>query len=296
MGAGAIYRGMRALLGALSAVAFFSALAPAASAQDSRKKQDIIFPELTSRNLGDAPFTLAAKATSGLPVTFELVSGPAVLDGRTLKLTNTPGLVIVRASQAGNDSFLPATAAERAFTVNDKPSAPVILSQPEDVHAGIGEIIMLSVDASGEPKPSFQWRKDGAPVPGATDRRLTVASATLNDAGAYDVVVSNSVGSATSGPARVAVGKRSQTISFQGSTSVAAGQAVTLLANASSGMPVKFDVISGMAVISGNTLMASQGGTVVVQASQPGDATFEPAANVMQTFFITAGPSGPHIP
>jgi hypothetical protein len=295
-GQGATFRGMRALLTSLCAVALFSVFVPAAAAQDTRRKQEIVFSELPSRNAGDAPFTLAARATSGLPVTFELISGPATLEGKTLTLTNAPGLVIVRASQAGNGTFLPADMAERAFAVNGRPSPPVILSQPSGTRAGIGEIIMLSVDASGEPKPGFQWRREGSPVPGATSVRLTIALASLGDAGAYDVVVSNSAGTVTSDTTRVSVGKRSQTITFQGSTSATTGQSVTLLANASSGMPVKFDVISGVAVISGNVMTASQGGTVVVQASQPGDATYEAAASVTQTFFITAGLSGSHTP
>ncbi len=296
MGPGATFRGTRALLAALAAAALLSGFVPAADAQDTRKKQEIIFSELPARNVGDAPFALAARATSGLPVTFELVSGPATLDGKTLTLTNAPGLVIVRASQAGNALFLPADIAERAFAVDGRPSAPALLSQPTGVQAGIGEIILLSVDASGEPKPGFQWRRDGSPIPGATGKRLTIASASIGDAGAYDVVITNSVGSVRSDTARVTVGRRSQTITFQGSSNAAAGQSVTLLANASSGMPVTFAVISGMASISGNVMTASQGGTVVVQASQAGDATFEPAASVTQTFFVTAGPSGPHIP
>jgi hypothetical protein len=296
MGDGAISRGSRALRAALSALALLSALAPAASAQDSRKKQDIVFPELQPRGVGDAPFELAARATSGLPVAFELVSGPAVLDGKTVRLTNAAGLVIVRASQAGNDSFLPAAITERAFRVNSRPFAPAIVSQPSGARVGIGEIIMLSVDASGEPKPAFQWRKDGSPVPGATDKRLTIASASQGDAGAYVVVASNSIGAATSDVARVIVGKRSQTITFQGSTNATAGQSVTLLANSSSGLPVKFDIISGMATVSGNVMSSSQGGAVVIQASQGGDATYDAAASVTQTIFVTPATIGPHIP
>jgi hypothetical protein len=296
MGGGAISRGSRMLRAAVSALALLSALAPAVSAQDARKKQDLIFPEIPSHGIGDAPFDLSARATSGLPVTFELVSGPAVLDGKTVHLTNAPGLVIVRASQAGNNSFLPTAVAERAFSVNSRPFAPAIVSQPSAARVGIGEIIMLSVDASGEPRPAFQWRKDGSPVPGATDKRLTIASASQGDAGAYDVVVSNSLGSVTSDAARVSVGKRSQMITFQGSTTATAGQSVTLLANASSGLPVRFDVISGMAAVNGNVMTSSQGGAVVVQASQAGDATYDPAASVTQTIFVTAALTGPHVP
>jgi hypothetical protein len=289
-------RGGILIRAALAALALASALVPAASAEDSRRKQDILFAELDARNVGDAPFQLAAKATSGLPVAFEVVSGPAVLDGRTLKLRGATGLVVVRATQAGNGFFLAATPAERAFEVRAHPVAPVILSQPEGGQARIGEILSLQVEASGEPRPSFQWRRDGTPIPGATDSRLTIASAAPGDGGTYDVVVSNPMGSVTSGRASVTVGKRSQSISFQGSANPRAGQPVILTASASSGLPVRFDVISGVAVIGGSTLTCTQSGTVVVQASQGGDSNYAAASPVTQTFLVTGGGSTQHFP
>jgi len=287
-----VFRGM---LRALAALAVLSSVAPLASAQDGRRKQEILFPELPARGVDDAPFDLAARATSGLPVAFELVSGPASLDGKRIKLTGATGLVVVRASQAGNAAFLPAVAAERAFTVGAKPSAPAIVSQPAGMRASIGEIVALSVQASGEPAPSLQWRKDGAPVTGATDSRFTIASATPADAGAYDVVASNRLGSATSERALVTVGKRAQSISFQGPQNATSGQPVLLSASASSGLPVRLDVISGSAILNGS-MMTSQGGTVVVQASQQGDAAYEAAAPVTRTVVIGPGPNGQRTP
>jgi hypothetical protein len=51
---------------------------------------------------------LAATATSGLPVTYSVADGPALLAGNQLTTTAT-GTVILRADQAGNAMFLPAT-------------------------------------------------------------------------------------------------------------------------------------------------------------------------------------------
>jgi Immunoglobulin I-set domain len=286
---------LRAALPLLAALALLSPAAPRASAQDARKKQEIVFPELPALTVDDAPFDIAAKATSGLPVALELVAGPAKLEGRTVTLTGQPGLVIIRATQGGNDAFLPAVQAERAFAVKARPSAPAILLQPAGVRAAIGEIIALSVQASGEPAPSLQWRKNGVPVTGATDSRFTIASAGPADAGAYDVVASNPLGSATSERAQVTVGRRPQTISFQAPANATSGQPVPLNATASSGLPVRLDIVSGTAVLNGST-MTSQGGTVGVQASQQGDATYEAAAPVTRTVVIGPGPNGQHNP
>ena len=272
-------RGLRAVLPALAVLALFAAAAPRSAGQDSRRKQEIAFGELPARKVGDAPFDLSAKATSGLPVTFVLVSGPAVLDGRNLRLTDRPGLVVVRATQPGNGVFLPAVSAERAFTVSGRPSAPTITLEPEGSAVGIGDLVLLSADATGEPPPAFQWQ-------------FSLAAAAASDAGTYEVVATNPLGSSTSERARVTVGKRSQTISFQGATSAAAGQPVILNATASSGLPVRFDVVSGTATVNGTVLMSTLGGTVVVQATQAGDSNYEAATPVMQTFIITSGPTG----
>ena len=244
---------------------------------------------MAARTVDDPPFDIAARATSGLPLSLAVVAGPAVLDGRTIRLTGAPGLVIVRASQDGDEQFLPARTAERAFTVRPRPVAPAIVSGPMGRRVLIGEAVVLSVDASGEPTPELQWRKDGAPIAGATGRTFTIASAAQSDAGSYDAVASNPLGSAASAPARLTVGKRQQSISFQpAATAVAAGQQVVLSASATSGLPVRFEVVSGSASLNGELLM-SPGGLVSVRAIQPGDSTYEPALSVTLTFMFGTG-------
>jgi hypothetical protein len=57
----------------------------------------------------DQSVTLSATASSGLPVTFSLISGDATLVGNTLRV-NRAGPVVIRATQAGNGSFSPAAA------------------------------------------------------------------------------------------------------------------------------------------------------------------------------------------
>jgi hypothetical protein len=82
----------------------------------SRLGQTINFGTLTDRAFTAAPFTLSATATSGLPVTFSIFSGPANVTGNSLTLTGA-GLVIVRASQAGDPTYAAAPDVDRSFTV-----------------------------------------------------------------------------------------------------------------------------------------------------------------------------------
>jgi hypothetical protein len=61
------------------------------------------------------------------------------------------------------------------------------------------------VTASGDEPLSYQWRRDGLEVAGATEATLSLVEARLSDAGTYSVVVSNPAGSVTSDPAEVTV-------------------------------------------------------------------------------------------
>jgi hypothetical protein len=277
-----------ALLLALAAVAPASARASDAPAQDGRRTQEIVFAEIPEHSVADQPFALAARATSGLAVGYAVVSGPAVLDGRKLRLTGEPGLVVVRASQPGDIAFQPARDSERSFSVRAAPSPPGITAQPVSESVMMGGSILLSVEVSGEPAPALQWRKDGSPIQGATGAALAIPRAAASDAGSYDLVATNASGSAASQRARVDVGRRAQFISFLAPGGpLVAGQPVTLSASASSGLAVQLEVSSGAAFLSGTTLTA-QPGAVVIRASQPGDSETQAAEPVTQTLVFGA--------
>jgi hypothetical protein len=81
--------------------------------------QAITFPKIPNKLTSDAPFQLNASATSGLPVTYEIVSGPATISGNTITLTGQPGQVSIKVSQAGNGSFEPADDLINYFQVLD---------------------------------------------------------------------------------------------------------------------------------------------------------------------------------
>ncbi|MFN7141589.1 MAG: hypothetical protein ACK4UN_19870 [Limisphaerales bacterium] len=93
-------------------------LAPATSAlfNVGKGSQAITFGTLNNKTLGDLPFTVSATASSGLPVSFSVVSGPATVLGDLVTLTGT-GNVIIRAEQAGNINWNEATAVEQTFEV-----------------------------------------------------------------------------------------------------------------------------------------------------------------------------------
>jgi hypothetical protein len=80
------------------------------------------------------------------------------------------------------------------------PSAPLIVSQPQNQTSQVGGTASFNVLAAGD-SLHYQWRLNGSGLVGATNANLTLYPLQTNQAGSYTVVVSNSVGSVTSGPA-----------------------------------------------------------------------------------------------
>ncbi len=77
--------------------------------------QTINFPPI-GPSIGDS-VPLAASATSGLPVTFSVVSGPALINGNTLSVSG-PGTSIIASDQAGNSQYLAAPQVTQTITVS----------------------------------------------------------------------------------------------------------------------------------------------------------------------------------
>jgi len=58
---------------------------------DVKTSQTITFPAPGNKTYGSAPFNVSGSASSGLPVTFSVASGPATIAGRTVTLTGAGG-------------------------------------------------------------------------------------------------------------------------------------------------------------------------------------------------------------
>ena len=82
------------------------------------------------------------------------------------------------------------------FVVNQTPE---ITTQPVSQMFYSGTPVTWMVAGIGS--PSFQWRKDQADIPNATDSSFTITAPTAADLGQYDCVLFNGCGSVTSAPA-----------------------------------------------------------------------------------------------
>ncbi|MFZ9504511.1 MAG: T9SS type A sorting domain-containing protein [Cyclobacteriaceae bacterium] len=134
--------------------------------------QTITFGTIADKTLGDAPFTLAATASSGLAVSYTTTSDKISISGSTVTMTKA-GRAAIKANQAGNGTFAAATTVEQSFCI--KPAKPTITVTNDDSEA----VTLTSSAASGN-----QWLLNGSPITGSTGTSITVS-----DAGTYSVRV-----------------------------------------------------------------------------------------------------------
>lgn len=164
---------------------------------------------------------------------------------------------------------------------------PRIGSSTSNQSSSIGSNASFYVTASSSTTLSYQWRKDGTPIPGATQSSYAIYNLTFAAAGNYDVVVTNSVGSIVSPVSKLTINRGFQTISPFGqadriydTTPFVAGPATS-----SAGRTLVYTILSGPATISGNLMTLTGVGTVNYQASQPGDSEYYPASSAVNVSF-----------
>jgi hypothetical protein len=86
------------------------------------------------------------------------------------------------------------------------PSAPVIAVQPTDQNVPLGQTATFTVSATGSAPLSYQWKKNAAPIAGATSSSYTTTATTAADSGSlFAVAITNAGGSASSRSAKLSV-------------------------------------------------------------------------------------------
>lgn len=78
--------------------------------------QTITFPSPGDQTYGIAPITLNATASSGLPVVYSVISGPATVGSNILTITGA-GTISIQASQPGNGEWAAASPVTQSITV-----------------------------------------------------------------------------------------------------------------------------------------------------------------------------------
>jgi len=154
--------------------------------------------KIVSVSLSPAQFSY-----SGLPLPVTLQPGQSMIGTVTFTPTAAQTFNGTLTFTRANGSTI--TASLRGVGVQPV-TAPSIVTQPLSQTATAEQTARFSVTASGSAPLSYQWRKNGTAINGATSASYTTPATTSSDNGAqFTVVVSNSVGTVTSNAAILTV-------------------------------------------------------------------------------------------
>jgi Secretion system C-terminal sorting domain len=246
--------------------------------------QTITFNALPAKTFGDASFTLSATSTSGLPVSF--ISSDATIasiSGNTVTILKV-GTVNITASQVGDANFNAATSVVQPLTINKANQTTTFSALPAKTFGDAA--FALSATSSSSLPVSFSSSD-------ATVASITGNTITILKAGTVNITASQagdaSFNAATNVVQPLTINKANQTITFNALVSKTFGDAAfALSATSSSSLPVSFSSSDAtIASITGNTVTILKAGTVNITASQIGDASFNAAADVVQSLTIS---------
>ncbi|HEY9175711.1 MAG TPA: chitobiase/beta-hexosaminidase C-terminal domain-containing protein, partial [Verrucomicrobiae bacterium] len=178
------------------------------------------------------------------------------------------------------------------------PAAPAITLQPLSQPVAAGFDLVLYVEAVGAPAPSYQWRKDGVALGGASSQVLVRTNFQAADVGNYDVVVTNTAGAATSQVAVVSIMAAPAFTQHPQSQTLRAGQTATFTALAT-GVPLptyqwRFNGVPMAGKTSPtlslpNVTTEQAGSYDVLAANQVATVPSEPASLVVRTDGLSIG-------
>jgi hypothetical protein len=247
----------------------------------TKAAQSITFEPLTNLYSGGS-YPLKATASSGLPVTFAISSGPAVVTSFNDLVVSSPGTIVVFARQNGDSNFY---ASEVSQTITATKSRQALEFEPiADQPWNAGSIPLNATSSSGL---AVFFNLLSGPA--------TLGTNVLHPAGVGEIVVravqpGNVAFESSEITQRFHLTKASQVVEFAPLPDIRfSDPAPKLRASTTSLLPAQFTVISGPVNISNDLASPIGLGTAVIEASQPGNELYESAPPVRQTFAISKG-------
>lgn len=223
-------------------------------------RRDMSLGAITSGDLNTNATVMAALPSSGAAHgigfnanTGELyVASNAPGSGNTYTIYNAVPDEVNPSSPAVFATFSTTTWSVNSLVVVAPPAvAPVISTQPESASKFVGESLNLSVAAtrSDSGALSYQWRKNGLAIAGATNATFTINSLGLSDAGTYSVIVTNTLGAST---ASLTSSDATLTVSAAPTTTVAPAAPPPTVTAVSPTVPVANNAATPILVTSAN--------------------------------------------
>ena len=145
--------------------------------------------------------------------------------------------------------------------------APAITTQPTAQTVSLGQSARFTVVATGTAPLTYQWAKDGTPIPGAGADSYALPATGSADAGAYTVRIVNAAGAVTSAAAILTVNLPVTLTTQPQPLTVAFGQTVTFTVAATGTGPLTYQWNKADVAIPGAT-----GSTLTLAAVTAADA------------------------
>jgi sugar lactone lactonase YvrE len=251
--------------------------------------QTITFGTAPAPVYGGGPVQVSATATSGLPVSFNSeTTGVCTVAGATV----TPiagGACTIQATQAGNTNYAAATAVTQTFQVAQASQSISFGTLSSQAYGTTPPA--LSASASSGLAVSFASVMPGdtgiCSVSGTTVTLLGLGTCWIQATQAGNA----NYAAAPSASQSFSVTLGSQTITFAPLSNKPFGSApFTVSAQASSGLAVSFSSATpAVCTVSGSTVTLGAIGLCTIVASQPGNADYQQASPVSESFLSTGG-------
>lgn len=235
-------------------------------------------------------------------LSFSGLTGPGVVNVQNLTCTGTPTTagsyaLTITAYEGPNATLIASPNYAYAITIQgSSTTAPTFTTQPQSQSATVGSSVTFTAAATGSLTPTYQWKKDGTTISGATNASLALTNVQTSAAGTYTVVATNSAGSATSNGAVLTVVTTPVFTLQPVSQTVTAGASVTFAATVTGASTYQWQFnganVAGATSSSltlNNVTAANAGSYTLIATNTVGSTTSTPA------FFTvsTDSPNGP---
>lgn len=233
--------------------------------------QVISFSAISDMTYGDPSINLAATSSSGLPVAYTVLDGPASVTGNTLTIFAV-GTVMVAADQSGDALFFPAQRVTQVFEVNK--ASLTVTATNETITYG-NALPTLTFGYSG-----FVNSEDASVLTEVPSVSTNAAQGA--DAGVYDIIVSGGMAqnyAVNHVNGMLTINKANQAITITPiDDKLPDDPAFDVIASVDSGLPLTYSV-TGPATISASTItLNGTEGMVEVTVSQAGTTNYNAAS------------------
>jgi outer membrane protein assembly factor BamB len=288
-------------------------LAACGGTDATQAKLTAIAPQITTQPANQTVIvgqsaTFGVTASGSAPLMYQWRKNGSAISGATGSSYQTPAtgsgdnessFTVVVSNAVGSVTSNTAT-----LTVTTAPTAPQITSQPANRTVIVGQSATFGVAASGSAPLTYQWRKNGNAISGATGSSYKTPATVSGDNGSsFTVIVSNAVGNVTSNAATLTVTAAPiapQITSQPSNRTVIAGQSATFSVAASGSAPLTYQWQKNRNAISGATgssyqtpatVSGDNGSSFTVIVSNAVGSVTSNAA----TLTVTAAPIAPQI-